>query len=127
MQNSTSEFQHNSRTVYTATKNVVKSCGRFSHVDCDDNLFVVTATHGFSLLGQRVKIRVVATSTNSSKVVVESESKIFFNILGIGANKENVVSLTDYIANGVYKLLDISGENGREIRIAPPEIKMKGK
>lgn len=129
MQTTTHEYQQNARRVFTAVRTVVEDCGYLRHVRCDNDRFVIKASHGMSLipLGEDVHIKVVATSTTSSKVVIESKNKIFFNILNIGANKRNVVTLDDYIANEVYKLLDIAGQDGREIRIVKPDIKLRGR
>ena len=126
MKTSTLEFPHNARTVYTAVKHVVQSCGRFSNIKCNDTNFVVTASHGMSLipLGENVRIRVVASGVETTKVIVESSEKLFLNIFA--SNKDNVQSLSDFISNGVWKLLPV--EDGRDhstIRIVKPDIKFR--
>ena len=126
MKTSTLEFPHNARTVYTAVKHVVQSCGRFSNIKCNDTNFVVTASHGMSLipLGENVRIRVVASGVETTKVIVESSAKLFLNIFA--SNKDNVQSLSDFISNGVWKLLPV--EDGRDhstIRIVKPDIKFR--
>ena len=126
MKTSTLEFPHNARTVYTAVKHVVQTCGRFSNIKCNDTNFVVTASHGMSLipLGENVRIRVVASGVETTKVIVESSAKLFLNIFA--SNKDNVQSLSDFISNGVWKLLPV--EDGRDhstIRIVKPDIKFR--
>ena len=88
----------------------------------NDDTFVITARHGMSLLalGEKIIIHVVATGTQSSKVVIESANQIFINILNFGANKKNVQSLEDYISNEVYRLC-----SDEEIKLRQPEIKRK--
>ncbi|MCF0187858.1 MAG: hypothetical protein HUJ98_15400, partial [Bacteroidaceae bacterium] len=112
MKTATLEFPRSARTVYTAVKNVVQSCGRFSNIKCNDTNFVVSASHGMSLipLGENVRIRVVASGAESTKVIIESSAKLFFNVFA--SNEENVQSLSDFISNGVWKLLRV--DDGRD-------------
>ena len=70
-------------------------------------------------LGEKITIHVVATGTQSSKVVIESANQIFINILNLGANKKNVQSLEDYISNEVYRLC-----SNAEIKLRQLEIRM---
>ncbi|MCR4812801.1 MAG: hypothetical protein K5867_09460 [Bacteroidales bacterium] len=116
------EFPQNARRTYTAVKHAFETCGAFHRVKCDDSTFVITARHGMSLLalGEKIKVRVVATSTQSSKVVVESGNQIPINLLNIGSNKRNVSNLSDWIANQVYRLC-----SNEELHIKPPEIKLR--
>ena len=88
----------------------------------NDDTFVITARHGMSLLalGEKITIHVVATGTQSSKVVIESANQIFINILNLGANKKNVQSLEDYISNAVFRLC-----SDEEIKLRQPEIRMR--
>jgi hypothetical protein len=105
-----------------------------SRVKFNDDLFVVEARHGawISPFTENVKMKVVATSSQICKVVVESSSRSILNILNFGANKGNISDLSDYINNEVYKLCE-PGEipmtnqdsNHSTIRIVPPEIKFK--
>ena len=106
MRTSTLNFTQPARRVYTATKKAIERCGQFRRIECNERTFVITARHGMSLLsfGENITIHVVATSTESSEVRIESASRIFLNPLGFGANKKNVQSLEDYIRNEVYKL-----------------------
>lgn len=122
MQSSTLEFQHNARSVYTAVKKIFQKKTGFSSVDCHDELFVVEARHGLwiSPFSENVKIKVVATSSQSCKVVVESSSRSVLNLLNLGANKENVSDLSDYINNEVHRLCQPG-----EIRFSKPDIKFK--
>ena len=53
---------------------------------------------------KNVKMKVVATSSQTCKVVVESSSRSVLNLLNFGANKGNISDLSDYINNEVYKL-----------------------
>ncbi|MCF0197432.1 MAG: hypothetical protein HUK03_09455 [Bacteroidaceae bacterium] len=125
MKSSTLDFPHNARTVFTAVRHVVETCDRFSHICCNEDNFVVTASHGMRLipLGEDVRIRVVATGAESTKVIIESSAKLFINVFA--SNKENVQSLSDFIANGVWRLLSVDdGRDRSVIRIVAPDIKM---
>jgi hypothetical protein len=99
-------FSQPARRVYTATKKAIERCGQFKRIECNDQTFTITARHGMGLLsfGENITIHVVATSTETSEVRIESVSRIFLNPLNFGANKKNVQSLEDYIRNEVYKL-----------------------
>lgn len=107
MQTTTLEFPHNSRTTYAAVKNLFRKRTGFSAVKCNDALFVIEARHGswLSPFSERVKMKVVATSSRTCKVVVESSSRSVLNLLNFGANKGNISALSDYINNEVYKLV----------------------
>ena len=134
MQTTTLEFPHNSRTTYTAVKNLFRKRTGFSAVKCDDALFVIEARHSswLSPFSERVKMKVVATSSRTCKVVVESSSRSVLNLLNFGANKDNISALSDYINNEVYKLVqpgEIPMSNQEHdhstIRITPPEIRFR--
>ena len=116
MQTTTLECPHNARTTYTAIKYLIEKRIRFSSVKCNDELFIVEARHGLwiSPFSENVKMKVVATSSNSCKVLIESSSRSILNLLNFGANKGNVSDLSDYINNEVYKLTQ------------PGEIPMRG-
>ena len=122
MRTTTLQFTQSARRVYTSVKRAVEKCGQFRHVVPNDDTFVITARHGMSLmaLGEKITIHVVATGTQSSKVVIESANQIFINILNLGANKKNVQSLEDYISNEVYRLC-----SDEEIKLRQPEIRMR--
>ena len=124
MKSSTLSFPYNARRVYTAVKGAFRRDAQFKHVKCDDELFVVTARHGASLLalGENIKVRVVATGTASSKVVVESGNQLPINLLNIGQNKRNVTTLAEFIANRVYRLC-----SDEEICLSAPDIKFREK
>ena len=135
MQTTTLEFHHNARTTYTAVKHLFEmKRTKISSVKFNDDLFIVEARHGawISPFTENVKMKVVATSNQTCKVVVESSSRSILNILNFGANKGNISDLSDYINNEVYKLCE-PGEipmtkqdsNHSTIRIVPPEIKFK--
>ena len=106
MQTITLEFPHNARTTYIAIMRLFEKRTKFSSVKCNDDLFIVEARHGMWLspFTENVKMKVVATSSQTCKVVVESSSRSVLNLLNFGANKGNVSDLSDYISNEVYKL-----------------------
>ena len=122
MRTTTLQFTQPDRRVYTSVKRAVEKCGQFRHVVPNDDTFVITARHGMSLLalGEKITIHVVATGTQSSKVVIESANQIFINILNLGANKKNVQSLEDYISNEICRLC-----SNEEIKLRQPEIRMR--
>ena len=74
MQSERIEFELNARRVYTAVKRVFYGRTRFSSVECDDEHFIVEGRRGWliSPLSEHVRMRVVATGTNSCKVIIES-------------------------------------------------------
>lgn len=115
-------FDKNARCVYTAVKSVFRHETKFSAVRYNDDFFVVEARHGawLSPFSESIKIRVIATGSESCNVIVESSSRSVLNLLNFGVNNRNVNDLSDYINNKVYKLM-----NEGEIRIVPPEIKMR--
>lgn len=78
----------------------------FRRVECDERNFVLTASHGWSLIptGQNIRIRAVAKGTQTTDVIIESKNKVFINIFGIPQSKRNVQILSDYIQNRVYRL-----------------------
>ena len=122
MRTTTLQFTQSARRVYTSVKRAVEKCGQFRHVVPNDDTIVITARHGMSLLalGEKITIHVVATGTQSSKVVIESANQIFINILNLGANKKNVQSLEDYISNEVYRLC-----SDEEIKLRRPKIRFR--
>lgn len=135
MQTSTLEFPHNARTTYTAIKHLFEmKRTKFSRIKYNDDLFIVETRHGMWLspFSENVKMKVVATSSQTCKVVVESSSRSILNLLNFGANKGNISDLSDYINNEVYKLCQpgeipmVNQENNHStIRIVPPEIRFK--
>lgn len=134
MEKTTMEFPHYARTVYTAVRHLFEMKGtKFSSVKFDDSLFIVEARHGawLSPFSENVRMKVVATSSRTCKVVVESSSRSVFNLLNFGANSGNVSDLSDYINNEVYKLCQpgeirmTEQEDRSAIRICKPEIRLK--
>ena len=119
MENTTLAFSHNSRTTYTAVKNLFSKQTGFSSVKYNDDLFIIEARHGawISPFSEKIKMKVVATSSTSCNVVVESSSRSILNLLNFGANKGNVSDLSNYINNEVYKLTQPG-----EIEIRKPVI-----
>lgn len=111
MEKTTLAFPHNSRTTYTAVKNLFRKQTGFSSVKCNDDLFVIEARQGawISPFSENIKIKVAATSSTSCNVVVESSSRSILNLFNFRANKGNISDLSDYINNEVYKLAQ-SGE-----------------
>ena len=95
---------------------------QFSGVKFDEDLFVIEARHGvwLSPFSEKVKMKVVATGSNSCKVVVESSSRSILNLLNLGANKKNVQSLEDYISNEVFRLC-----SDEEIKLRQAKIRMR--
>ena len=98
MQRERVDFELNARRVSTAVKRVFQGRTRFSSVGCDDEHFIVEGRRGWliSPLSERVKMRVVATGTNS----------------------RNVTQLGEFIRNEVYRVSN-TDEN---IRLKPSEI-----
>lgn len=135
MQTTTLEFPHNARTTYTAVKRLFEmKRTKFSSVKYNDDLFIVEARHGawISPFSENVKMKVVATSSQTCKVVIESSSRSILNLPNFGANKGNVSDLSDYINNEVYKLCQPGeipivnqGNDHSTIRIVTPEIRFK--
>ena len=99
-------FEQPARRVFTAVKHVLQTTEEFKRVKYDEDNFVLTASHGWSLIptGQNIRIRVVAKGTQTTDVIIESKNKIFINIFGIPQSKRNVQTLSDFIQNRVYKL-----------------------
>lgn len=99
-------FTQPARRVYTAVKHVIQNTPGMKRVKCDDDRFIVTASHGWSLipLGENVKIRVVADGTQETDVYIESKGKIPLNPLSVSQNRTNVQELCDYIKNRVGML-----------------------
>lgn len=135
MQTTTLEFPHHARTAYTAVKHLFEmKRTKFSSVKYNDDLFIVEARHGawISPFTEKIKTKVVATSSDTCKVVIESSSRSVLNLLNIGANKGNISDLSDYINNEVFKLyqqgaisMTKQDSDHSTIRIVPPEIKFK--
>lgn len=135
MQTSTLEFPHNARITYSAIKHLFEmKQTKFSSIKFNDDLFIVEARHGMWLspFTENIKLKVVATSSQTCKVVVESSSRSILNILNFGANKGNVSDLSDYINNEVYKLcqpgeipMNNQFDEHSTIRIKKPEIILK--
>ncbi len=132
MQATTLNFPHSVRTTYTAIKHLFQmKRTKFSAVQFNDDLFVVKARRGMwvSPFTEKVKMKVVATSSRTCKVVIESSSRSILNLLNFGANKGNVSDLSDYINNAVNKLcqpgeipMANQGFDHSTVRIVPPEI-----
>ena len=123
MQTTTLVFPHNARTTYTAIRHLFQTKRtQFNGVKFDDDLFIVEARHGawLSPFSEKVRMKVVATGSNSCKVVVESSSRSILNLFNLGANKKNVQSLEDYISNEVYRLC-----SDAEIKLRQLEIRFR--
>ena len=95
-------FEQPARRVFAAVKHVLQTTEEFKRVGYDEDNFVLTASHGWSLIptGQNIRIRVVAKGTQTTDVIIE----IFINIFGLPQSKRNVQTLSDFIQNRVYKL-----------------------
>ena len=123
MQTTTLTFPHNARTTYTAIRHLFQTKRtQFSGVKFDEDLFVIEARHGawLSPFSEKVRMKVVATSSTSCKVVVESSSRSILNLLNFGANKGNLNELSDYINNEVNKFC-----SDEEIKLRQAEIRMR--
>jgi len=120
MQRERVDFELNARRVYTAVKRVFQSRTRFSSVECDDDHFTVEGRRGWliSPMSERVKMRVVATGTNSCQVIIESSSRSVLNLFNLGANSRNVTQLGEFIRNEVYRI----SNTDEAIRLKSPEI-----
>ncbi len=120
MQRETVDFGLNSRRVYTPVKRVFYGRTRFSSVECDDEHFIVEGRRGWliSPFTERVKMRVVATGTNSCQVIIESSSRSPLNLFNLGANCRNVTQLGEFIRNEVYRV----SNTDKDIRLKSPEI-----
>lgn len=108
MQTETIEFQQNVRRVYTAIKHLLYSKSRFKSIVCDDDRFRIVARRGglLSPWSEGIQIKVVALAADASHVTIKSSSRSVLNLLNRGANKRNVIDLSDFIRNEVYKLVD---------------------
>ena len=110
----------NARRVYAAVKRVFYGRTRFSAVECNDEHFIVEGRRGLliSPLSERVKMRVVATGTDSCQVIIESSSRSVLNLFNLGANSRNVIQLGEFIRNEVYRV----SNTDEDIRLKPSEI-----
>lgn len=120
MQREKVDFELNARRVYIAVKRVFYGRTRFSAVECNDEHFIVEGRRGLliSPLSERVKMRVVATGTNSCQVIIESSSRSVLNLFNLGANSRNVKQLGEFIRNEVYRV----SNTDEDIRLKPSEI-----
>ena len=120
MQREKVEFGQNARRVYTAVKQVFYGRTRFSAVECDDEHFTIEGRRGWliSPLSERVKMRVVATGTDSCQVIIERSSRSVLNLVNLGANSRNVKQLGEFIRNEVYRV----SNTDEDIRLKPSEI-----
>lgn len=122
MERNALEFSHTARVVYTASKSLFAKRTKFADVKYDDDLYIIEARRGswLSPFSENIKIKVVATSTESCKVILESTSRSALNLLNFGANSTNISDLSDFINNEVYKLLNVG-----DIKITKPNIIIK--
>lgn len=123
MRTETVVFELDARRVYTAVKLVFQRRTRFSAVECDDEHFIVEGRRGWliSPLSERLKMRVVATGTNSCQVIIESSSRSPLNLFNLGANSRNVTQLSDFIRNEVYRVCNTD----EDILLRPNEIRLR--
>jgi len=120
MQREMVDFELNARRVYIAVKRVFYGRTRFSAVECDDEHFTIEGRRGWfiSPLSERLKMRVVATGTQSCQVIIESSSRSVLNLFNLGANSRNVKQLGEFIRNEVYRV----SNTDEDIRLKPSEI-----
>lgn len=123
MQTQRLDFELNARRVYAAVKRVFHGRTRFSAVECDDEHFTVEGRRGWliSPLSEQVKMRVVATGTNSCQVIIESSSRSVLNLFNLGANSRNVNQLDEFIRNEVYRI----SNTVKDIRLKPSRIALR--
>lgn len=131
MQREKVDFDLNARRVYTAVKRVFQGRTRFSSVECDDEHFTIEGRRGWliSPFTERVKMRVVATGTQSCQVIIESSSRSPLNLFNLGANSRNVIQLGEFIRNEVYRVSNTDEEirlKSSKILIRDNDIKFKG-
>ena len=123
-------FRHNARRVFTAAKWALQRVGAFSHINADERRFCIKASRGLPVVGENIELRIVATGVDEACVKIESTDKLFYNIFKWGNNKRNVNDITEYLQNEIYRYLNVDDEACRrrssEIRIVPPEIKVRG-
>ena len=130
MQQETVVFELTARRVYTAVKRAFYGRTWFSSVECDDEHFIVEGRRGWliSPLSERVKMRVVATSTNSCQVIIASSSRSPLNLFNLGANSRNVTQLSEFIRNEVYRVSNTDEDihlKTNDIRLRDNDIKFK--
>ena len=124
MQRETVDFaEQNARRVYTAVKRVFYGRTRFGAVECDDEHFTIEGRRGWliSPFTERVKMRVVATGTQSCQVIIESSSRSPLNLFNLGANSRNVMQLGEYIRNEVYRV----SNSDEDIHLKPNNIRLR--
>lgn len=124
MQRETVDFaEQNARRVYTAVKRVFYGRTRFGAVECDDEHFTIEGRRGWliSPFTERVKMRVVATGTQSCQVIIESSSRSPLNLFNLGANSRNVMQLGEYIRNEVYRV----SNSDEDIHLKPNDIRLR--
>ena len=123
MQTQSVSFELNARRVYTAVKRVFHGRARFSTVECDDEHFTIEGRRGWliSPLSEHVKMRVVATDTNSCQVIIESSSRSVLNLFNLGANSRNVTQVSEFIRNEVYSI----SNTDEDIRLKPSSIALR--
>ena len=130
MQKEKVDFEQNARRVYTAVKRVFYGRTRFSSVECDDEHFIVEGRRGWliSPLSEHVKMRVVATGSNSCQVIIESSSRSPLNLFNFRANSRNVTQLGEFIRNEVYRVSNSNEDihlKTNDIRLRDNDIKFK--
>ena len=96
-------FPQPARRVYTAVKHVVHNTPGMKRVKCDDQRFIVSASHGWSLipLGENVKTGLWQTEQKNRMSMLNQREKSSSTRL---ENKANIQELSDYIKNRVGKL-----------------------
>lgn len=129
MQSTTIYFQHNARRVFTAAKWAVQHAGIFTHIAADERLFRIKASHGLPIWGENIELRIVATGTCEASVEIKSSDKMLYNIFKWGNNKSNVKDIAALVQNEIFRYLNVDNsacyERQCEIRIVPPEIKIR--
>lgn len=126
MKQATIRFDLPARRVYTGCLRALKDCGLFRNVEGNEQTFCISATKGLPIFGERLSIRVVASSTDGCDVNMKSTDKLFFNPFKFGNNIMNVRDMSDFIRNEVYRYLkpEQLGVNTSCIKIAEPRIRI---
>lgn len=124
---STIYFHYNARRVFTATRWAICSSGLFDHISADEHLLYIKASRGLPILGEDIRLRIVATGPDEASVEITSSDKLLYNIFKWGNNKRNIKEVASLVQNEIYRYLAtefVPNENS-VIRIAQPEIKIR--
>lgn len=127
MKTSEIDFPYPARRVFIACQTALRECGMFRSIEGSDRTYRLTASKGIPIFGENLTINVIATSSDTCKVMMKSTDKLLFNPLKIGNNVRNVKDLDQFISNEVYRLCSPEQLHIKapEIRLSQPDIKFK--